>query len=65
MSRRISAELNIEAEVDRYLADDRKTNSILMEFPNISEIFFKLNTTLASSGPIERVYSQAALIHTL
>lgn len=63
-SRRSSIEQNIESEVHRYLDDERKEFSILNEYPNIRRVFYKYNTTLCSSGVVERVFSQTKLIFT-
>lgn len=63
-NRRTSIEQNINAELERYLNDDRKQYSMLNDYPNIRELFFKFNTTLASSGVVERVFSQSSLIFT-
>lgn len=64
LSRRGSIEHNIDGEIERYLTDDRKDLSILKEYPNICDVYQKFNTTLASSGAIERVFSQSSLIFT-
>lgn len=63
-NRRNSIDCEIEAEVSRYLCDTRTENSILKEYSHVQSIYFKFNTTLSSSGPIERVFSQSALIFT-
>ena len=51
-------------EVERFISDPRKELSMLESYPHIKQIFRKLNTTLPSSGPVERLFSQAALILT-
>lgn len=61
-TRRNSIENDVEAEIGRYLNDVRKNEAILDEYPNIKRIYFEHNTTLASSAPIERVFSQSNLI---
>lgn len=63
-ARRDSIDSEIESEVARYLCDSRTENSMLNEFPNIRSVFFRYNTTLCSSAPIERVFSQSMLIFT-
>lgn len=63
-NRRNSIEQIVEAEVDRYLNDDRKYIKVLDEYPLVRKVYFKYNTTLCSSGAIERVFSQSALIFT-
>lgn len=62
--RRNSLENEIESEVSRLLCDSRTDNSILLEFPYVQRVYFKYNTTLASSAPVERVFSQSMMIFT-
>lgn len=62
--RRNSIEQTVEQEVDRYSNDRRKENIMLTDYPIISTVFRKFNTTLASSGAVERVFSQTSLILT-
>lgn len=62
--RRNSIEGEIESEASRFLCDERKSYSILNEYPNIREIYFKFNATLSSSAPVERVFSQSLMIFT-
>lgn len=62
--RRSSNELSIEIEVDRYLNDERKQLTMLNDHPIIRNVYFKYNTTLASSGAVERLFSQSSLIFT-
>lgn len=62
--RRTSIDNIIESEVSRYLCDLRKEYETLNEFPHIREIFFMYNTTLSSSAPVERVFSQSLMIFT-
>lgn len=63
-SRRSSFENNIESEVTRYLFDDRTECAMLNDYPNVREVFSKYNTTISSSGPVERLFSQSGLIYT-
>lgn len=63
-TRRKSADVIIEDEVDRYLDDDRKDIYILNEYPNIRNVFFRHNATLPASAAIERVFSQSSIIFT-
>lgn len=61
---RSSIENDIEFEVARYLMDVRTDNIILNEYPNVREVYFKFNTTLSSSAPVEGVFSQSMMIFT-
>lgn len=63
-NRRNSVENDIESEVSRYLMDDRTEYAILNEYKNVKEVFYKYNTTISSSGPVERLFSQSSLIFT-
>lgn len=60
--RRNSIENEIESEVSRFLCDFRTDNSILDEYPNVRAAYFKFNTTISSSAPVERVFSQSMMI---
>lgn len=62
--RRRSIESEIESEVARYLCDNRNEISILNEYPNVRAVYFKYNTTISSSAPVERVFSQSLMIFT-
>lgn len=62
--RRDSIEGEIESEVSRFLCDQRKEIATLNEYPNVREVYFKFNTTLSSSAPVERVFSQSLIIFT-
>lgn len=62
--RRNSQENDIELEILRFFDDRRKNLEMLNDFPTIKKVFMKTNTTLSSSGPIERVFSQSGLIFT-
>lgn len=61
--RRTSVENIIESEVS-YLVDPREDYTMLNEFPHVREVFFMYNTTLSSSAPVERVFSQSLMIFT-
>lgn len=62
--RRSSMDIDIESEVNRFLADTRKEDEILKEYPTIRKIYMKYNTTLSSSAAVERVFSNSQLIFT-
>lgn len=64
LHRRTSIESEIESEVSRYLCDIRTNISILNEYPHVRAAYFKFNTTLSSSAPVERVFSQSLMIFT-
>lgn len=64
MNRRDSVDQNVQAEVSKFLNDDRKAITILHEYPTIKKIYIKYNTTLCSSGAVERLFSQSSLIFT-
>lgn len=67
-SRRInrsnSLEHEIEAEICAFLTATETDYKILNRYPVIRHIFFKYNTTLSSSAPVERVFSQSMMIFT-
>lgn len=60
--RRNSFENSIEAEVIRYLIEERKSDEILNEYPSERNVYFRYNTTLASYGAVERAFSQSLMI---
>lgn len=60
--RRSSIESNIDSEIARYLADKRQNLDMLNEYPHIKSVYYKHNTTLSSSAPVERLFSQSKLI---
>lgn len=65
-TRRLSCEdaSGIGVEIVRYLEDRDKNSEIFKTYPVIQKIHRKFNTTLSSSGPIERIFSQALIIFT-
>lgn len=62
--RRFSIEENINLEIQKFLSDSRRDDSILDEYPKIKNVYFKYNTTLSASAAVERVFSQSSLIFT-
>lgn len=49
-------------ELERFLEIQDESVDMLHEYPNIKTLFIDTNTTLSSSGGIERMFSQASLI---
>lgn len=63
-NRRTSIENDVESEVARFLVDMRNNINMLNEYPHVKDVYFKFNTTLSSSAPVERVFSQSMMIFT-
>ncbi|KAI8122749.1 hypothetical protein CVS40_6376 [Lucilia cuprina] len=51
-------------ELDLYLADSDESFQCFQRFPRIREVFLKYNTPLASSAPVERLFSFAGMVNT-
>lgn len=51
-------------QVDDYLDDSMTDIEMLDKYPDIKTLFIKMNTPIPSSGPVERLFSQAALVLT-
>ncbi|KAI9554978.1 hypothetical protein GHT06_020267 [Daphnia sinensis] len=52
-------------EVDYFLADKDVSMEMLNRYPQIKSIFIKHNTAIPTSAPVERLFSQAALVLTV
>lgn len=58
------ASTKAENEIRNYLQDPCKTLDALKLYPIVKSLFLKYNTTLPSSAPVERLFSQGGLIFT-
>lgn len=61
--RRLSSD-SLSNEIDTYTKSKETESVILNQFPTVKKMYFRFNTTLASSAPIERAFSRALLIYT-
>ena len=52
-------------KVDYFLADKDVSMEMLNRYPQIKNIFIKHNTAITTSTPVERLFSQAALVLTI
>lgn len=52
-------------EADFFLKDPDKNMKMLNKYPQIKEFFIRYNTTIPTSAPVERLFSQASLILTV
>ena len=52
-------------EVDFYLRDKDISIDMLNKYPQIKQLFLKYNTTIPTSAPVERLFSQAARVLTV
>lgn len=51
--------------VDEFLSNPSTSLDVLDQFPVIKDLFIKHNTPIPSSAPVERLFSQAALVLTV
>jgi hypothetical protein len=52
-------------EVDYFLADNEVSIEMLNRYPQIKNLFIKHNISIPSSAPVERLFSQVALVLTV
>ena len=60
-----SSEQTKPDEVDFFLRDPETDMGMLNRYPAIKKLFIKYNTAIPSSAPVERLFSQAALVLTV
>ena len=52
-------------EVEDYFRDTSTDMSSLERYKQIKNLFIQFNTAIPSSAPVERLFSQASLVHTI
>ena len=52
-------------EMDYFLNDPDQSIECLNKYPAIKELYIKFNTPIPSSAPVERLFSQTALVITI
>ena len=52
-------------EVDYFLADNEVSMEMINRYPQIKNLFIKHNKSIPTSAPVERLFSQAALVLTV
>ena len=59
-----NAEATSTAQVDYFLRDQDTNIQMRNRYPQIRSLFIKYNTTIPTSAPVKRLFSQAAFILT-
>ena len=54
----------ILAEMDRFLSDTSRDIGCLVHYPTVKSLFFRYNTGMPSSAPVERLFSLGGQILT-